>query len=137
MEKFYISKGPNYKIVWSLLKEATAIKSKIKSLIPEAKKNYRDAKQRYESYDYPVAECYKPYHSYDEINSLASLSKELRDKASLLKDWLDKFKWFEVTENGYTFEKAECSQSQKKFLFDLRNKYKALINKYYPKGGGA
>lgn len=135
--KFYISKGPNYKIVWALIKEATAIKNKIKSLLPIAKENYAKAKAYVESCDYPIAECYMPYHCFDEIKSLDALAKDLRDKANKLKAWLDKFTWFAVNENGYSFEKAECSKAQKEFCFNTRNKYKALINKYYPKGGGA
>jgi len=133
VEKFYISKGPNYKIAWALIKEATAIKLKIKSLIPAAKENYAKAKAYVESCDFPIADCYLPYHCYDEIKSLDSLAKELRDKGNKLIAWLDKFNWFSVTENGYTFEKAECSKAQKDFMFNQRAKYKSLVNKYYPK----
>ena len=133
--RFYIAKGPNYKIVWALVKEATALKLKIKQLLPVAKANYAKAKAYVESCDYPIASFYMPYHCYDEIKSLDALAKELRDKSNKLKAWLDKFKWFSVTENNYTFEKAECTKQQKDFLFDLRVKYKSLIEKFYPKGG--
>lgn len=132
-DKFFIAKGPNYKLAWALIKEATSLKNKIHSLYPKAKADYERMKSFSDSADYPIAECYMPYHAYDEINSLAELARELREKGEALLEWLDKRSWFEVTENGFTFEKTEVSQKQKDFFKEQREKYSSLMDKYYPK----
>jgi len=134
MSGFYISKAPNYALAWALIKKSTAIKNEIRSLIPEAKINYAKAKA-YEESCSCIPECDKPYHVYDRIKSLNIFSKDLRYKGERIKAWLDKRSWFTVTENGYTFEKAICSEKQKKFFADLRKQYKSFIDEFYPKGG--
>lgn len=137
MEKYYIAAEQNYKLAWALIYESTALSNKAKSLKPLARENYDKAAAYRKACDFITADCYHPRHCYDEINSLSNFAEELRDKANKLFAWLDKFQWFSVTEGKYTFKKAECTKAQKDFLFEQRAKYKFLIEKYYPKGGGS
>lgn len=123
-----------YKVVGAMLKEANKLKADIKVELASAYSNYSDMKRYSESCDFPIAECYNPYHAFDKVNSLVSFQKDLRAKAIALRAWLDKFEWKEiVTDKGYKFIGAEVTDKQQKFVQNLYKEYAGLLNKYYSK----
>lgn len=126
MGNYFICKGSILKLYKSLMKKAKALSAKASSLKPQAAKDYAEAMVRWNSWDFPKAECYHPRHCYDEINSLTKEAEELRDKAKKLQAWADTFTWV----NSPKGERADCSKKQSDFMFRLASEYKELIDTY-------
>ena len=123
----YIITNKAFNIIKAMYSQASALSYEAKRLLPEAKEDYRKAKEFWDNADFALAEFHRPVHAFDYINELKTKAKSLRERAEKLKVGLNKLTWIpkEVIKEGKTFNflEAEVTQKQYYWVMDMYKIY--------------